>query len=99
MTAILVAPTKWSQPRRLTLALVAAVLALCGCAGSPPRPLEVKIPVEVPCKAPDVSRPDFAVDSLPLGSGIWDQMKALRAERRQRQGYETLLESAVKACQ
>jgi len=37
--------------------------------------------------------------SLPLGSDIWDQMKALRAERWQRQGYETELEAAVKVCQ
>jgi hypothetical protein len=34
-----------------------------------------------------------------LGYGIWDQMKALRAERWQHQGYETALEAAVKACQ
>jgi len=55
--------------------------------------------VAVPCKAPTPQRPLFAVDGLPLGSGIWDQMKALRAERLQRQGYEAELEAAVSACQ
>lgn len=76
-------------------------LALSACAGSPPvvQPVEVRLPVAVPCKAPTPTRPAFAVDALSLGAGIWEQMSALRAERLQRQGYETELEAAVKACQ
>lgn len=44
-------------------------------------------------------RTTSAVDGLPVGAGIWEQMKALRAERKQRQGYEAELEAAVRACQ
>lgn len=63
------------------------------------QPVEVRVPVAVPCKAPVPVAPAFAVDALPIGSGIWEQLKALRAERWQRKGYETELEAAVKACQ
>jgi hypothetical protein len=75
-------------------------LALSACASSPPvvQPVEVRVPVAVPCKTPTPSRPAFAVDALSLGAGIWEQMSALRAERIQRQGYILELEAAVKAC-
>jgi|GEM_PF-906370 len=73
--------------------------SLVGCASSAPRVQEVKVPVPVPCKVDAPMRPAFAVDGLPIGAGIWEQMKALRAERRQRQGYEAELEAAVRACQ
>jgi hypothetical protein len=72
---------------------------LAGCAGMAPKVQEVKVPVPVPCKVEAPLRPAFTVDGLPVGSGIWEQMKALRAERKQRQGYEAELEAAVRACQ
>lgn len=89
---------------RLSLTGILAVIvsfSLVGCATTPPpaQPVEVRVPVAVPCKAPAPARPAFAVDALPIGSVIWEQMKALRAERFQRQGYEAELEAAVKACQ
>ena len=90
---------------RLSLTGVLAVIlsfCLAGCAttAAPPvQPVEVSVPVAVPCKAPVPERPAFAVDALPIGSGIWEQMKALRAERFQRKGYEAELEAAAKACQ
>lgn len=94
--------TKLSVRLSLT-GILAVIVSFClgGCATTMPpvQPVEVKVPVTVPCKVPMPERPAFAVDGLPLGSGIWDQMKALRAERWQRQGYETELEAAVKACQ
>ncbi|MHB0973976.1 MAG: hypothetical protein ACYC0P_07015 [Thiobacillus sp.] len=82
-------------------AILLAVLLLTGCAGMLPAPkvVEVKVPVLVPCKVAPPERPLFAVDGLPVSSGIWDQMKALRAERQQRIGYEVELEAVVKACQ
>lgn len=87
---------------RLSLSGILAVIlsfSLAGCAGLAPNVQEVKVPVPVPCKVEAPLRPAFAVDGLPVGSGIWEQMKALRAERKQRQGYEAELEAAVKACQ
>ena len=94
--------TKPSMRLSLTGILVGILsFSLVGCATTPPpaQPVEVHVPVAVPCKAPTPERPAFAVDALALGSGVWDQMAALRAERLQRKGYEAELEAAVKACQ
>jgi hypothetical protein len=85
----------------MKLALIILLLvSTAGCAGAPCAPVvtEVKIPVAVPCDAPLPSRPAFAVDGLPLGAPIDEQMRALRAERRQRIGYEIELETAAGAC-
>lgn len=79
------------------LALVLPVL-LSGCLTLPGKPVEVAVPIAVACNIPEVERPIFAVDSLPIGSGIWEQMAALRAERHQRIGYEAKIEAAAKAC-
>ncbi|MBK9497322.1 MAG: hypothetical protein IPO08_22940 [Xanthomonadales bacterium] len=73
-------------------------LLLCSCGFAPARVVEVRIPVPVPCEAPDVEKPVFEVDRLSLGAGIVEQMKALRIERKQRQGYEAELEAVVKGC-
>lgn len=84
---------------------VLALLALAGCTAKQPAPapepqiVRVQVPVMVPCKITPVPRPAFAVDSLSLGSAIDAQMRALRAERQQRKGYEERLEAAVTACQ
>ncbi|HAT2907587.1 TPA: hypothetical protein I8393_003072 [Serratia marcescens] len=80
--------------------IVASVLALSGCSSAPPAPsyVEVKVPVAVPCKTADVARPAFAVDQLPIGAPIGMQMRALRAERHQRIGYERELLAANEAC-
>jgi hypothetical protein len=88
---------------RKVFALV--LLALAGCANKQPAPapepqiVRVQVPVAVPCKITPVQKPAFAVDSLPLGAAIDVQMRALRAERQQRKGYEERLEAAVQACQ
>ncbi len=79
-------------------------MALGGCAGQvaeqpEPQVVRVEVPVQIPCRAERVPRPVFAVDVLPVGASIDEQMRALRADRRQRQGYEARLEAAVEACQ
>lgn len=79
---------------------VLIVLLLMGCASAPPVPtyVEVKVPIAVPCKTADVTRPAFAVDQLSIGAPIDVQMRALRAERHQRIGYERELLAANEAC-
>ncbi|HGM5000223.1 TPA: hypothetical protein ACKPZR_001109 [Serratia marcescens] len=79
---------------------IVSALALAGCSSAPPAPsyIEVKVPVAVPCKTADVARPAFAVDQLPIGAPIDMQMRALRAERHQRIGYELELLAANEAC-
>lgn len=74
-----------------------SALALAGCSSAPSY-VEVKVPVAVPCKTADVARPAFAVDQLPIGAAIDAQMRALRAERHQRIGYERELVAANEAC-
>ncbi|WP_156292952.1 hypothetical protein [Serratia oryzae] len=80
---------------------VIAVLALVGCTNKPAPPpayVEVKVPVAVPCKTAPVAVPAFAVDQLPIGASIDVQMRALRAERHQRIGYERQLLAANEVC-
>lgn len=85
--------------------MISVALVLAGCQSHQqapvpePRVVEVQVPVAVLCKIAPVARPAFAVDSLPLGAAIDGQMRALRAERKQRQGYEARLEAAVSSCQ
>ncbi|MHA7847232.1 hypothetical protein [Serratia sp. D1N4] len=76
------------------------ILVLAGCTNKPVPPayVEVKVPVAVPCKTAPVSVPAFAVDQLPIGAPIDVQMRALRAERHQRIGYERELLTANEAC-
>ena len=77
------------------------LILLTGCATitPPAQPIEVKVPVAVPCRVTAPTRPAFAVDALAVGSSLWDQMAALTAERLQRIGYESELEAAVRSCQ
>lgn len=76
------------------------VLALAGCANDtqPPAYVEVKVPVPILCKTVDVRPPSFAVDQLPIGATIDAQMRALRAERHQRIGYERELIASINMC-
>ncbi|HEJ8055913.1 TPA: hypothetical protein SMI48_002244 [Serratia marcescens] len=75
-------------------------LMIAGCSNVPPAPsyVEVKVPVAAPCKTADVARPAFVVDQLPIGAPVDVQMRALRAERHQRIGYERELLAANEAC-
>ena len=80
-----------------------AALALVGCATPEPtivyRPVEVKVPVEVPCKvqAPDV--PKWALDSIPADADVFVKGRAMVAELQQRIAYEGELLVAVASCQ
>lgn len=73
-------------------------LLLAGCATAP-RVERVEIPVPVPCRVQVPEAPVWATASLAPDAGIWDQAKALLAERQQRMAYEAKLEAAARACQ
>lgn len=70
-------------------------LLLAGCACLPER---VEIPVPVPCRVTLPAAPAWATESLADDAGIWEQVRALLAERRQRIGFETQLRAAATAC-
>lgn len=78
-----------------------AGLLLAGCATKPTQVqyVRVEVPVQVPCRAPDVAVPPWAAASLRKSDGLEVKVRALLAERRQRAGYEKQLEAAVSACQ
>lgn len=84
--------------------VVGVLFVLAGCAGQPvadpePRVVRVEVPIQVPCrvKAPEV--PAWATAGLRKEDGIQVKVRALLAERRQRIGYERMLEAAVTKCQ
>ncbi|MEF0148262.1 hypothetical protein [Pseudomonas guariconensis] len=76
-------------------------LGLAGCAGKTEPQVQyvrVEVPVQVPCRAPEVAAPAWATASLKKSDTPEAKVRALLAERRQRIGYERLLEAALDAC-
>ncbi|MFJ1336750.1 hypothetical protein ACIKP7_01260 [Pseudomonas caricapapayae] len=81
--------------------LIVCALVLAGCAGrSEPETqyVRVEVPVQVPCRAPEVVMPPWAAAGLRKGDSLEVKVRALLAERRQRIGYEKQLVAAVSAC-
>ena len=80
---------------------IVLALALLGCVSrSEPQVqyVRVEVPVQVPCRAPEVAVPPWAAAGLSKTDSLEVKVRALLAERRQRIGYERLLEAAVSAC-
>jgi len=79
-----------------------AGLLLAGCAAKTPPQVEyvrIELPVQVPCRAPEVAVPPWAAAGLRKGDSLEVKVRALLAERRQRIGYEKALAAAVYSCQ
>jgi hypothetical protein len=77
------------------------LLVVCGCAGKVEpevRYVRTEVPVQVPCHAPEVAVPPWAAAGLRKTDSLEVKVRALLSERRQRVGYEKLLEAAVSAC-
>ncbi|MDH0646236.1 hypothetical protein N5D48_05070 [Pseudomonas sp. GD03858] len=86
----------------MRMLLFVLALALAGCSGRIEPQVQyvrVEVPVQVPCRAPEVAVPVWATDSLRKSDDLETKVRALLAERLQRIGYEGLLEAAVSACQ
>ena len=78
-----------------------AGMLLAGCAGRAEPQVQyvrVEVPVQVPCRAPDVDAPAWAAAGLRDSDSLEVKVRALLAERRQRMGYEKLLSAAVRSC-
>ena len=82
------------------LFLMAGML-LAGCATKPPPQIQyvrVEVPVQVPCRAPDIAVPPWAAAGVRKSDTLEVKIRALLAERRQRLGYEKELLAVVSAC-
>ncbi|MFG0924222.1 hypothetical protein ACF8SB_00705 [Pseudomonas sp. CJQ_8] len=80
---------------------VVVALSLPGCSSRVEPQVQyvrVEVPVQVPCRAPEVSVPPWAAAGLRKADSLEVKVRALLAERRQRIGYEKQLEAAVGAC-
>lgn len=76
-------------------------IGLAGCAGKFERQVQyvrVEVPVQVPCRTPEVALPPWAADGLRKTDSLEVKVRALLAERRQRIGYERELIAANVAC-
>ncbi|HFL2185796.1 TPA: hypothetical protein ACG3DQ_000775 [Pseudomonas putida] len=76
-------------------------MGLAGCAGKVEPQVQyvrVEVPVQVPCRAPGVAVPPWPAAGLRKTDSLEVKVRALLAERRQRIGYERLLEVALDVC-
>ncbi|WJM55989.1 hypothetical protein QUC26_12935 [Pseudomonas asiatica] len=81
--------------------VLAGISLLSACAGKVEPQIQyvrIEVPVQVPCRAPEVAAPPWAAAGLRKTDSLEVKVRALLAERRQRMGYEKELEAAVSAC-
>lgn len=85
----------------LSAILTSSILLLAGCATREcaPRVERIEVPVSVPCKVAMPARPALPTDTLSVEAPIWDQMTALRAERKELRAYVVKLEAVINGCQ
>lgn len=77
------------------------LLALGGCSGNSKPEVQyvrVEVPVQVPCRAPEVAVPPWASAGLSKTDSLEVKVRALLAERRQRIGYELQILAAGASC-
>lgn len=80
---------------------VVGILAIYGCSGQVEPQVQyvrVEVPVQVPCRAPEVAVPPWAAAGLRKADSLEVKVRALLAERLQRMGYERQLLAAVQSC-
>ncbi|MEN5036728.1 hypothetical protein [Pseudomonas sp. TWI929] len=85
----------------MRMLLILCALALAGCGGRTEPQVQyvrVEVPVQVPCRAPQVDVPAWAAAGLRKSDSLEVKVRALLAERRQRIGYEQELAAASTAC-
>ncbi len=81
---------------------LAGIALLAACAGQAEpeiRYVRVEVPVQVPCRAPEVAVPPWAAAGLRKTDSLEVKVRALLAERRQRIGYEKQLLASAGSCQ
>ena len=95
---------KWqlAKFRNFAACTALAVLMLAGCAAAPQvieKPVEVRVPVGVPCKTAEIPEPDWPLAKVPETASDFEFFRAVLVELALRAGYEVRLKAAVAACQ
>lgn len=72
-----------------------ACLVVSACQSTPK---QVLVPVPVPCTVHLPDTPEWATGALAPEAGIWEQVKALLAERLQSRAYQAELLAAARSC-
>ena len=80
--------------RAMCLIAACAVLAGCGTA----RTVQVSVPVPVACLEAEPVRPEMPTEALAPGAPPFVLLRAALAEIDRREGYETELVAALRAC-
>ncbi|MEN5240315.1 MULTISPECIES: hypothetical protein [Pseudomonas] len=83
------------------MGLLAGIALLVACANKVEPQVQyvrVEVPVQVPCRAPEVAVPPWAAAGLLKTDSLEVKVRALLAERRQRIGYEKEIVAAVTSC-
>jgi len=84
----------------MTRALMLCLL-LAGCAAAPTvieEPMEVKVPVAVPCQMPEIPEPEWPLAKVPEMASDFEWYRAALAELALRVGYEVRLRAVAAAC-
>lgn len=83
----------------ISLALIVLLLLLTGCTSQPIyKPVEVKVPVAVPCAAKLPAAPAWPTLAVAPVATMTERTKALAAENELRKGYEVRLRAAIAGC-
>lgn len=78
--------------------IIALNLLLSGCS-TVQVPHDVNMAVKTDCHPDKIPEPVWATTAMTVDTDIYDQVKMVMAERKQRQDYEALLLAAAEACQ
>lgn len=81
----------------LVALLIILLLSACASKGVF-TPVEVKVPVSVPCKVHLPAAPAYHLPALPEGAGLLDKVKALIADFELKSAYELQLRAAAESC-
>ena len=84
----------------MTREVLILLAALASCAQQPIyQPVDVSVPLAVPCKTPAIMRPNWPLRKMPPQMPLFDKVKTALAELELHKAYEAELEAAVKACE
>lgn len=81
-----------------TVILLAAAVAMLMACAAPGGSQTVKIPVPVACQENEPTRPVMPTERLQPGATLDSFVQAATAEIERREGYETELVAALRAC-